>query len=711
MAEGADVLDILKVVITTELSQFKAGMSEVRRTIDGLKPTVGALGLALTGLIASGFQNVVQSADSLRDVNRILQGLGYDVGNVGDKVSQMAQELADSTRYDNVEVTDAFRTLLSVTQDVEQAMMLWGPALDLAAAQGIPVELAAQAIARYVKDGGGQLVNWYPFLKNAGTAAERMKAIISLLSEVIGGAASRSANLAGAWADLKQQAAGALKSLVPEGLKGDGLIKMLNDVADAIKAFGEAIDAYLTPVQKELLSLGAVVAVLLAGPAGVAALAGALGLGGLAGAIGALGSILTPVAIAIGVLGTAWVTNFSGIREKTDELKATLRVFLSEIGSTFLGWLQGLGAWLKSINPIWQEFIVVVGLALAAIKPALGIFNGIRVAVGLFGGALNALLSPVVLITAGIIGIAAAGWYLYNSCAEVREGVTAIWNTLSADLKAIWTALKAAIVDIWNSIVETAKFTFEGWSKTIQEIWNGLKVFWDEWGAAITSSFGILWDTLKLTVETAINAIKDVIGLVLAIIRGDWGEAWDRIKGITKTSIDFIKGLFSGLLELAKTWGSKLLGNFIDGINSKVQAVKDAVSGVVGTVKRFLGFSSPAEEGPGADADKWMPNLVGMWADQLEAAKAQVSALVADIAEGLNINIVPMMAGIAGGLNIAPQINALAAAGGGGMNLTLNITGNSFRNREDVDYLRDQILDVLDDVSRGVGRGVSKWRG
>lgn len=581
MADGADVLDVLKVVITTDLSQFKLGMAEVRRTIDGLKPTVGALGLALTGLIATGFQNVVQSADALRDVNRILQGLGYDVGTVGDKVGQMAQELSDVTRYDDVEITDAFRTLLSVTQDVEQAMMLWGPALDLAAAQGIPVEQAAQAIARYVKDGGGQLIRWYPWLKDAATEAERMKAVTGDLVGVIGGAASRSASLANAWADLKNKVSDFTKVFVPENLKDDGLIKVINDMSDAVKWLGETIDTYVPASVKGFVALAAVIGTLLAGASGASALAGALGMGGLSGVLAGLAGILVPLGITIGIFGLAWTTNFGGIRDVTRE-------FVPQI-------LDALSGLWDNVKDLWASFKSGV---LDPLMPYLSM---------LFGAIWTALMhtiKQVVLLLSDAVGF----------LADFTQG----------DWKAVWGHLVDFVVNILELLFPGAK---EALSKTVEFLKVGL------------------WEDL------------------------------------------------AGVWDTAKNWGRNLIQSFADGINSKVQAVKDAVSGVVGTVKRFLGFSSPAEEGPGKDADKWMPNLVGMWADQLASSKSQIAAAVADIA---------------GSLNIAPQINTLAAAGGGGVSLTLNITGNTFRDREDIDYLVDR---VVDKINRGVGRGVSKWRG
>lgn len=583
-----EVLEELQIVISTELSQFKQGMAEVRSAVESIRPAVGALGMAITTLIATGFQNVVQSADAMRDVSRVLQGLGYDAEAVGNRVQEMAESLSDATRYDDADILGAFETLLGVTQDVDTALLLWGPTLDLAAARGIDVEQAAQAIARYAKEGGGSLIKWYPFLKDAATEAERMQAITAQLGPIIGGAAARSATLKNAWEDLKKTAGDFTKVFVPDSLQGQGLIGFLNGASDAIKALGTAISAHMTPIQKELLALAGVVATLIGGPASVAALAGSLGLSGLAGSLSGLAGVLGPVGIAIGVLGTAWITNFGGIRE-------SVAAWVPQV----LGELKSL--W-ENLKALWTAFRTEV------LDPIMPVLEAI------FGWVVKYLLH-----------------FVTQAIKVLADFVAIITAIVKSDWAAVWESLKSILLNVIDAI---------------------LPGFKERWAAIIAYIRNDLWNDIK--------------------------EAWQT------------------LVDGARQWGSNLITGFVDGIRATIGNIKDAASDAVQAVKDFLGFSSPAKEGPGSDADKWMPNLIGMWSDQLLAGKSQIAAAVGQIA---------------GGLNIAPQLNAFAAmGGGGGGGLVLNITGNTFRNREDIDYLRRQIEDVLDEKNRQVGRATGNWR-
>lgn len=72
-------------------------------------------------------------------------------------------------------------------------------------------------------------------------------------------------------------------------------------------------------------------------------------------------------------------------------------------------------------------------------------------------------------------------------------------------------------------------------------------------------------------------------------------------------------GLF-GAVSGAWTWGKDLIGNFVSGIKEKADKVKDAVKGVAGKIKSFLGFSEP-EEGPLSNFHTYAPDMMKLFAE------------------------------------------------------------------------------------------------
>jgi hypothetical protein len=95
----------------------------------------------------------------------------------------------------------------------------------------------------------------------------------------------------------------------------------------------------------------------------------------------------------------------------------------------------------------------------------------------------------------------------------------------------------------------------------------------------------------------------------------------------------------TGVVKLAETWGGNLLKMFISGISGQAGALKSAVTGVLGGLGKILGFHSPAEEGPGADADTWAPNLMRMFTTGITASAPSAAQAASQV-----------MAGVAGAL-------------------------------------------------------------
>ena len=72
---------------------------------------------------------------------------------------------------------------------------------------------------------------------------------------------------------------------------------------------------------------------------------------------------------------------------------------------------------------------------------------------------------------------------------------------------------------------------------------------------------------------------------------------WEGIKDTASGILDTIKGGFnsavsfiSGLASSAYTWGSDIISGIVDGIESCIDKVKNAVTNVAETIRSFLHF-------------------------------------------------------------------------------------------------------------------------
>ena len=101
------------------------------------------------------------------------------------------------------------------------------------------------------------------------------------------------------------------------------------------------------------------------------------------------------------------------------------------------------------------------------------------------------------------------------------------------------------------------------------------------------------------------------------------------IKNAVKKVWDNIKENFKNVINNAKTWGTDLIMNFVNGIKEKVSAVTDAVKNVAGKVKDFLGFSEP-KLGPLSNFHTYAPDMMDLFAEGIKDNTKVVTDQIAD---------------------------------------------------------------------------------
>ncbi len=268
--------------------------------------------------------------------------------------------------------------------------------------------------------------------------------------------------------------------------------------------------------------------------------------------------------------------------------------------------LSAVGSWLKEnlVDPIvnWVK-------KLFGIESPSTVFAEIGVCLveGLFQG-----ISDTWIVIAEFFdtSLKILKVFFEETWVDIREKAIEIWNTIKTFLiETIWNPIKTVAQQIWEAIKENIL-------NPVNQAWIKLKDVWAEIKKYILGK----WNEIK-------QGIADMKNKLVSAIMSPFDEAKKKIDNI---------------ISAAYNWGKNLIQNFIDGIKAMIGKVRDAVSRVADTVKGFLGFSSPAKEGPGKTADKWMPNLMQMLADGIQDNIYEVSAAVnrtaGSIKQGLQPN-------------------------------------------------------------------------
>lgn len=225
-----------------------------------------------------------------------------------------------------------------------------------------------------------------------------------------------------------------------------------------------------------------------------------------------------------------------------DQIQATLAPMIQATAEN----LQRFSQWFGALDPNVQQFIVIVGLVVAALGPVLIFIGQICTGVGkiieivgflgeflapvfsAIGSGLNALwglilANPVIAIVVGIIAVIALLW---TKCEWFRNGVTNLINNIRDGFKNGWNKIK----NIWTNAIDGIKNKFSSMIKEAKE-----------WGSDFIEGFkrGIL-NRIK-SLFSAITSIPKKIRKLLHFSRPDEGplrdyETWmpDMMDGLSK---------------------------------------------------------------------------------------------------------------------------------------------------------------------------------
>lgn len=527
----------------------------------------------------------------------------------------------------------------------------------------------------------------------------------------------------------------------------------------------------------------------------------------------------------------------------SDELSPTIKDLIIPALQDFGKRISNLIQWFSDLDPKWQQvilaaggFLALLGPLLMALGPVIGGFGTLITTLGSVAGAIGGLTLPMVAVGAGLavlVALVIRHWdeikqvidmaigFIKDIISAAIELITAWWDEWGETILAVWDELASAgriifedlqfmflmvfeairdiIMSVWDTLVPYLEWAWGHIQALAEFVFGFLQAFWEDWGGTITDIFWIVWDQIYNIFSTAINLIKDVIGLVMALIRGDWEEVWNRILSIGETIWAFITasiGNMAAAMEAVMTGLSNTLSRIWDSIVAKITEVWNGIkqfftdywpvllaiftgglSLIVGllinnwdsitatihqvwdSIAQFLGGTWDTIKGTISAAIEWIKGALssawesitsgvsgawngiagtvkGVWDGIQSTIKGGVNGIIGMINRfigGINkikikvpsvdIPLVGKVGGFTIGMPQIPTIPMLAKGGnilddglfivgeegpelmsnakgarvsplGKEAGVTINITGNSFRDRSDLDYLVSELRRV-----------------
>lgn len=437
-----------------------------------------------------------------------------------------------------------------------------------------------------------------------------------------------------------------------------------------------------------------------------------------------IGTAVLPVLTALGtVLADDVVPALSSVAE--DVAPKIAAVLVPAIAAISVGF-QAAAPYVQQVVGFLadhQEVLAAFGIAVTAVVvPAL-------VAWAVSAGAAAV---ATIAATAPIIGIIAAIALLSLGIIEVVkhwDDITAKYPVIGQISDALKEKFQAFVNWINDPFIPTLQSIYDTVSTVISttvgfvtdhwhEVWDVMEPVLSLISDGVVLYFGIV----QTTVETVINAVRDIINIVMGLLTGDWDRAWNGLSSLVtdiwegiKTTISLAIGFIQSdlvplMLAAAGKLGEALKDGIVEGVKGIVNNVGEITDALIGALKGAVnsamqwmhdnvrlhipGFDPP---GPGSFPDfDWGFPLI-----QFAKGGIVTGPTNALIGEAGPEAVIPLTSGA-----LTAITGGTSGGGGGESGASLSTFSNARQE------------DVLKDIDRILQRGydyehneITEWRG
>ncbi len=166
---------------------------------------------------------------------------------------------------------------------------------------------------------------------------------------------------------------------------------------------------------------------------------------------------------------------------------------------------------------------------------------------------------------------------------DVGDKVTNIATPAIALLGNIWTTvqgtLESTIIPGMGRIFDTLRRLWEEIAPEVQKTLKFLTKWWTEHSNEVMAVVKFVWSVIEFAIRFALDTIKMVIKVALALIRGDWESVWKAIETFGKDTLNNFKDFVTGVWSAIGTIVRNGINSLIDQINNFIRAANNATRG------------------------------------------------------------------------------------------------------------------------------------
>ena len=304
--------------------------------------------------------------------------------------------------------------------------------------------------------------------------------------------------------------------------------------------------------------------------------------------------------------------------------------YITDNGDTIISLVAGIGTAMM----VWNVASMINGVV-SAVKAFQVANEGASVAQALLNGVMNA--NPIMLVATLLAGLIAT--------------IVTLWNTNEG--------FRNAVISVWNAFKDTVENVIKSVGGFIGNLISWFQALPGRIGGFLGGVIGNVQNWASNMVSKASEAGSKFVSRVVSFIRGlpsavwNWlsstlNNAWNFAGQLARAGVNAASGLVNSIIGKIRSlpgqlfnWGVDMVKGIANGIRNAIHHVTSAVSDVANKIKSFLHFSRP-DEGPLAEYESWMPDMVEGLSDSLRKASpeliSQTEALASGMSDAFNVN-------------------------------------------------------------------------
>lgn len=304
--------------------------------------------------------------------------------------------------------------------------------------------------------------------------------------------------------------------------------------------------------------------------------------------------------------------------------------FIMDNGSTIISLVAGIGTAMVT----WNVASMINGVV-TAVKRYQEANEGATVAQALLNGVMNG--NPIMLVVSLLAGLIAT--------------IVTLWNTNEG--------FRNAVINVWNAFKDTVGNAIKAVGGFIDNLISWFQALPGRIGAFLGNVIGNVqnWasNMVSRAFETGSRFVNGVVSFISRLPSAVWNwlssalnNAWNFAGQLARAGANAASGLVNNIVGRIRSlpgqlynWGVDMVKGIANGIRNAIHHVTSAVSDVANKIKSFLHFSRP-DEGPLAEYESWMPDMVEGLSDSLRKASpeliSQTEALASGMSDAFNVN-------------------------------------------------------------------------